>query len=470
MGFRVSQLTPKLDWKASCRAATVDGSIRRGGSPVSGVSLVFANASPDTITRASGSWITDGYGVNSAIMVSGATNGANNGAFLVTAITSTKLTVVSVQGGGDAGLVAETTSAATVKPTVDGASALDLNDRVLDVDNEDATKRGIYVVRAGAAGWPRADDADTSEKVTSGLTVAVYPGSLRALGDGTAGIYVLKTPDPIVLGYSELEFANTSYQLGGLPFKTSNPNDGEVVYWNGNDQRFSTIPLSSLGAGGGFADDGVMNTALQTTGFLMDAASATDLPITKAKGNIHYVSGSTAIETITPASDWQDGSVIVLMFAAAGCQVKCAQAFTGDKANFSLVGGLDFWSTSSATDMLVLVKKQSTWYEVARSQKMSGLGEVASASTVTLPTDADMLTVTGTTTINRIASAKIPPGKVITLYLRDGGGTLKHGQSNSGSDLGLVLSGGVDLAWGPGDCVTFRQFGTQWREIARSLS
>lgn len=66
--------------------------------------LAFANANPDTITRGSGSWITDGFKVGMTITVTGSTS--NNGVYTIAALTATVLTL----DAGDA-LVVEAAAA-----------------------------------------------------------------------------------------------------------------------------------------------------------------------------------------------------------------------------------------------------------------------------------------------------------------------------------------------------------------------
>lgn len=53
----------------------------------------FVNSNPDTITRASGSWITDGFLPDTTITVSSATNAANNGTYLVASVTALTITL-----------------------------------------------------------------------------------------------------------------------------------------------------------------------------------------------------------------------------------------------------------------------------------------------------------------------------------------------------------------------------------------
>jgi hypothetical protein len=82
--------------------------------------------------------------------------------------------------------------------TVDGVN-LQEGDRVLVKDQTDPKQNGIYIASSGA--WKRADDADTSSKVTSGMFCFVEEGEIN---DNTG--WVLATKDPITLGETKLHF------------------------------------------------------------------------------------------------------------------------------------------------------------------------------------------------------------------------------------------------------------------------
>lgn len=81
--------------------------------------------------------------------------------------------------------------------TLDGVS-LKRGDRVLVKDQLDPITNGIYRVKEGV--WNRAADADTSFKVTTGMTILVMEGS-NALKQ-----FVLTTPDPIIINRTPLTF------------------------------------------------------------------------------------------------------------------------------------------------------------------------------------------------------------------------------------------------------------------------
>lgn len=72
--------------------------------------LTFADANPDTITRASGSWVDDGFQEGDQITVEGSAD--NNGTFTIAGLTATVITLVA----GDA-LTAEVITAATEGPS-----------------------------------------------------------------------------------------------------------------------------------------------------------------------------------------------------------------------------------------------------------------------------------------------------------------------------------------------------------------
>lgn len=86
--------------------------------------------------------------------------------------------------------------------TVDGV-ALAASDRVLVKNQTTASENGIYIAASGA--WTRADDADSDEKVRSGLVVPVREG---AMGGGRH--WILTVPDPIIVGATSLAFRGSS--------------------------------------------------------------------------------------------------------------------------------------------------------------------------------------------------------------------------------------------------------------------
>lgn len=82
--------------------------------------------------------------------------------------------------------------------TVDGI-ALTAGDRVLVKHQTNAALNGVRVVSADS--WPRAEDADSAEDLTSGMTIYVSEGTVNA-----ETYWTLTTADPIVLDTTALTF------------------------------------------------------------------------------------------------------------------------------------------------------------------------------------------------------------------------------------------------------------------------
>ena len=151
-----------------------------------------------------------------------------------------------------------------------------VNDRILvkDQAGANAYQNGIYrVVNTGTGTtgtWVRDHDADSSEKVTAGLTTTVVEGITNA-----NTTWKLSTPDPIVLGTTLLTFVN--------PFLASGLVEGTNTNVQFND-------LGAIGGTGGFTFDKTSNTV--TVG---NTISTGNLFVSAAG----YVAGSEIITNAT---------------------------------------------------------------------------------------------------------------------------------------------------------------------------
>jgi hypothetical protein len=72
-------------------------------------------------------------------------------------------------------------------------------DRVLLTAQTDRTENGLYLADLGP--WVRAEIADVDTRIVLGMTIFVIGGNLNS---GT--VWTLTTPDPIVLGVTDLTF------------------------------------------------------------------------------------------------------------------------------------------------------------------------------------------------------------------------------------------------------------------------
>lgn len=116
--------------------------------------------------------------------------------------------------------------ATTANITLSGTQTIDsiavvAGDRVLVKNQVTGANNGIYVVSAGA--WSRADDANTSALVTSGLATYVEEGTANQ-----RSVFILQTLNPITLGTTALVFAVYPSSGSGVTGSGSPP---EVAYW-----------------------------------------------------------------------------------------------------------------------------------------------------------------------------------------------------------------------------------------------
>lgn len=93
--------------------------------------------------------------------------------------------------------------------------------------------------------------------------------------------------------------------------------------------------------------------------------------------------------------------------------------------------------------------------------------DVASANNLVLGGDGNIFAITGTTQINLISSLNWGTGALITLYF-DAILTVKHGQTTSGNDKRINLSGDTDFTSAAGDILTLRLIDSVWEEVSRN--
>lgn len=92
----------------------------------------------------------------------------------------------------------------------------------------------------------------------------------------------------------------------------------------------------------------------------------------------------------------------------------------------------------------------------------------AGANDLTLSGNANVWPITGTTTINRIASTNWQAGAQITLLFSTAI-TVHHGQASSAPFRRILLAGAVDFVASVSDTLTLVYDGADWREISRAV-
>jgi hypothetical protein len=177
--------------------------------------------------------------------------------------------------------------------SIDGVS-MSSGDRFLAKDQSTGSQNGIYVWNGAAAAATRANDADTSAKVTSGLATTVTEGT--ANGDK---LFVLTTNDPIVLNttalvFSQLGGGGTTYTADGQGIELSGSQfslelDGTTLSKSASGLRVGSgaagaglveaTGVLAVGAGTGItvnADDVAIDTSIVTRKYAADCAATTN--------------------------------------------------------------------------------------------------------------------------------------------------------------------------------------------------
>lgn len=177
--------------------------------------------------------------------------------------------------------------------SIDGVS-MSSGDRFLAKDQSTGSQNGIYVWNGAAAAATRANDADTSAKVTSGLATTVTEGT--ANGDK---LFVLTTNDPIVLNttalvFSQLGGGGTTYSADGNGIELSGTTfslelDGTTLSKSSSGLRIGSgaagaglveaTGVLAVGAGTGItvnADDVAIDTSIVTRKYAADCAATTN--------------------------------------------------------------------------------------------------------------------------------------------------------------------------------------------------
>jgi hypothetical protein len=94
---------------------------------------------------------------------------------------------------------------------------------------------------------------------------------------------------------------------------------------------------------------------------------------------------------------------------------------------------------------------------------------VASSGDLTLGTDGNIFSITGTTTINAITTASWQAGSEIILIFASTP-TVKNNTAGGGGTATMLLSGGADFSATANDILRLVYNGTNWIEESRSVN
>jgi hypothetical protein len=270
--------------------------------------------------------------------------------------------------------------------SIDGVSVV-AGDRVLVKNQSTASQNGIYVVAAGA--WSRAEDADTSEKVTAGLFVFVELGTANA----DTG-WVLVTDEPTTLGTTSLTFSQFSaagqiYDGNGL-VKVGNTISVGTASTNRIVVNADNIDLATTG----------VTAAANYTRVTVDAygrVTAADSPLVVAAGKTLGVS-NTLTFTGTDASS--------VAFGAGGtvAYIGSNNAFTGANT-FTNTTGQTFRQAATQDGIIIRGRAGGTSTRAVTVETAA----LAANRTITLP-DASGTVLLDSTVCAAVADCTIDGG------------------------------------------------------------
>lgn len=167
-------------------------------------------------------------------------------------------------------------------PNVVDTITLVKGNRVLVWQQNTASQNGIYVVQTvgdGSSGtWIRANDFDTSAKVSAGVTVRIEQGNLFK-----DVAFTLTTDNPITLGSTELVFAKDA-TVAGTDTQVQYNNNGALAGSANLTFDGTTLTTNALTVTNDAVIGGNLTVNGQTTTINSTVATIDDLNLTLASG------------------------------------------------------------------------------------------------------------------------------------------------------------------------------------------
>jgi len=265
---------------------------------------------------------------------------------------------------------------------VDGV-LLNYLDRILVKNQINASQNGIYkvlIVGTGNNGtWVRASDADASDKVTSGLTTTISEGDVNAYAT-----FKLSTPDPILLGFTNLIFVNpfesgvVSGSSGQVQFNNNGilGSDSGLVYNSNTD----TLTVNgNVVANGYFVGNGALLTGIIASGGTVNYESSAVPPVDPNVGDFWYDTetdilfqylddGDSAqwVDTSSGTINLGDPTVILNTILEGGTNVRASQYYVNVAVNASAIA-------SFSNTALTINGNVSAGYFIGDGSQLTGI-------------------------------------------------------------------------------------------------
>jgi hypothetical protein len=199
-----------------------------------------------------------------------------------------------------------------------------------------------------------------------------------------------------------------------------------------------------------------------------DVASANNVTLA-ANGNVFDITGTTTINGIS-ATDWTEGSIVVLQFDGA-CILTHDATVVDPIFKLAIHGAANY--TTVAGDVIAFVYCGGVWRQI-NSPNLSYLlplppVSITAATSIDITTATDVFNVTGTTAIHFIKTTGRTTGAKITLIFAEVV-VLHNLQSSPGSGyasmcLRIPPNAAADFTTAANDACSFVYDGTYWHKV-----
>lgn len=314
--------------------------------------------------------------------------------------------------------------------TVDGIE-LTTGDRVLVKNQSSGSENGIYVVQeTGSA--VRAEDANSSAEVTSGMFTFVSEGTTNA----DAG-FVLTTNDTITLDTTALTFVQFSGAgqiiAGEAISKTGNQLDVVVAANGGIEISADALQLKSGVAGDGLTYSSGVIAVVGTSDRITVSADAIDIAST-------YAGQSTIVTVGTIATGTWQGTVVGSTYGGTGINNGSSTITLGGNLVTSGANSLTLTTTGSTN---VTVPTTGTLATLSGSETLTAKTLTNSSIGSSNPSTAAFTTLTANNAVTFTAATASTSYTSGTLVVTGGVGISGALYGNSSALSGFIVDGGT---------------------------
>lgn len=367
-------------------------------------------------------------------------------------------TTASLPAYNRVGNVITGTANGTVPSATTDSTATQAGDRVLLLHGAAPEDNGIYdVSQAGVAGgggspfiWTRAEDADSSAKVTPGMRVPVEEGTINA-----AKVFKLTTTGAIVLNTTGLSFSREN----DLPNGTT---VDQIAKWDGSGWLAGALNLAAAAAvtgilglangGTGLSATPAANTVLTGTGA---AAAWSDAPTVASLSATSYLAVGAGTKATAGDIRFDSSWSIQQRNAEPGTIDRNVLSGTGESytlGDSAQTGQAFLWG--NYLNLLgqggVYAKATNFFIQTAAGQPCFEFGPNTATMTITATTLAPVISQSDHATTGHtftIQAQNVTTGTGSTLLLKAGTGSIANGLVQIGYGATVTGQFGASLSY-----------------------